>query len=503
LFGKKKTDHPAEPDPGTAGEPETTGQTQDRSPEKAARWFEQAQAVHEATHYEYAVRCWLSGIRFDPSGIAVLDGLFKSMAAYREQRGRKGPSRDLLKEFSGRGLEDRYAAALLHWGMKPDDSLSAVRAAEAASKLDLEEPAYWIAERALVMLRRDKKPRKDLFLKLAAVFAKLESFEMAVQAGEEAVRLDPTDGKLAAEIRNLSAQATMSKGGYDQTGQEGGFRANIRDADKQRLLEQSERIVKTKQTIDQLVDAAEEEYRARPDDMPVLSVYAKRLLERGRPEDEQTAYRLLMKGYEQSQQFRFRQDAGDIRLRQARRKLSSYREAAEQNPEDSQATETYEKARRKFLDLEIEEFRLRAEAYPTDLSIKFDLGRRLFSAGRHQDAIPLFQEAQNDVKLRASARGHLARAFQAIDWIDEAIQTYRQALEAHPDKLDDLGMELRYGLMTALQKKAEDERDLEAAREADELASSIAIQQFDYRDIHTRRGALKKLIAELKQGSAA
>ena len=82
-------------------------------------------------------------------------------------------------------------------------------------------------------------------------------------------------------------------------------------------------------------------------------------------------------------------------------------------------------------------------------------------------------------------------------------QNKRQAMETHKLTTDGMGMALRYGLMTALQVKAEKERELAAAEEADRLASSIAVQQFSYRDIRQRRDALKKLIGEIKRGDVA
>jgi hypothetical protein len=53
--------------------------------------------------------------------------------------------------------------------------------------------------------------------------------------------------------------------------------------------------------------------------------------------------------------------------------------------------------------------------------------------------------------------------------------------------------------MTALETKSGTDKDLALAEEADKLASSIAIQQINYRDIRARRESIKKLIAELKK----
>ena len=177
-------------------------------------------------------------------------------------------------------------------------------------------------------------------------------------------------------------------------------------------------------------------------------------------------------------------------------------EPAESPQATSKHKQDYRAALAQMAQMEVEELKLRMEHYPTDLGLKFELGKRLFEVGDIDNAIPLFQESQNEAKRRIESQNYLAQAFQKIDYTDEAIHTYRQAMESHKLPTDEMGMALRYGLMTALQVKAEKERELASAEEADKIASALSTQQFNYRDIRQRRDALKKLIADLKRGDA-
>lgn len=496
FFNKKQADEPEAKPPGANGEPFKV------NAENARRFFEHARTVHETTNYEYAMQSWLNGLRQDPTSMEGLEGFFTSASHFIAEN-KKGPSRDTVKMFSGRTDLDRYLSALLEWGCAPLDAVSAVRAAEYASKLGLGEQTYWLGDRAMTVVVNDRRPRKDLLLKLMDVFGRVHVFDQAVRAGELACKLDPTDGKLAADVRNLAAQATMSRGGYEKTGQAGGFRANIRDAEKQRLLDEQERIVKTDETVDRLLRTAEEDYQKRPDDPHTIGVYLKRLLERGRPEDEKRALNVAKEAYDKTKQFRFRQVQGDIRLRVAQRKVQQFKDAADANPQDENAQAQYRAALAGFVKMEVDELKARVEAYPTDLGLKFELGRRYVDLERYEDAIGLFQEAKADARLRVQALHQLALCFQRIDWVDEAISTFRQAREAHGADNDETGLALQFGLMTALQTKAQHERDLASAEEADRLASAIAIQQINYRDIRARRDAIKKLLSELRRGNAA
>ncbi len=513
LFAKKKTQPPE--DAAVASEtkngdgngtkppekPSTTAEQPEFSPEKASKFFLHAKAAQDSTNYEFALQLWLRGLRLDPHNMPALEAFFQSAHAFLSSKaGKKGLSKETQKEFGGRGPVERYLAALLAWAMKPDDPFFAVRAAESAAKANLPEPGYWLGDRAMAIVGREKKPRKDLYVKLMEAFKQIGAFDKAVIAGEHATRLDPGNGPLVAAVRNLSAMSAMSQGGYDQTGTSGGFRANVRNLDSQRMIEEGERIVKTEETIDRLIAKAEQDFRAKPEDLPTVMNYAQRLLERGREEDESRAYKVLMHTYEKTKQFRFRQRAGEIRLRRYKRQLAEYRQMAEANPNDESAVKTYEEKRRKFVEEEAKELQAQVEAYPTDLTLKFELGKRRLELGEHEQAIALFQESQRDAKNRVASMNYLGQAFMAISWIDEAVEIFRRVLsDFHKAHNDDVGMDLRYRLMTALQAKAERDRNLEAAEEADQIASSIAIQQISYRDIRARREALKALIADLRK----
>lgn len=501
LFGKKKKgDEPADEAP-EASEQFDAGQLQIQ-PGKARQFFDRAKAIEQTGQNEYALTLWIGGLRLDPSYMDALEKVV-GLASLVAQNNKGKPTKDTLSATqSGKSdhkMIDRWLEALVRWGSKLTDPIAAVRATELAGKLSLGEQTYWIGEKALRIVQNDKKPTKELLVKLMDAFAAIGAFDLAVQAGDAATKLDPADGALSAEVRNMSAQATMSRGGFDQSGQEGGFRANLKDADKQRQLEEGERLVKTEEVKDRLVNEAETEFQARPDDLPTMQKLVQRLLERGRPEDESRAKKLLMKAHEQTKQFRFRMEAGKIHLRQASRTLEQYRANAESKPEDESAQQKYAEARSKFLQMEVNELKATVAEYPTDLRYKYELGRRYYELEQFNEAIPLLQDAASDSKVRARALGMLARSFAQIEFLDEAVQTFRDAVEAHPIPDDETGMDLRYGLMTALRAKAEEERELETAKEAEKIASAIAIKQIDFRDIRDQRVQLKELVRSLRE----
>ncbi|MFI4855727.1 MAG: tetratricopeptide repeat protein [Phycisphaerales bacterium JB065] len=497
LFGKKKDESEngeatiATADSSSGFQPDAT---------KAAKFFQHAKAVHDSTNYEYAVTLWLQGLRWDPSDISGLEAFFDSAQNFMASGKAKGPTKDQLKNFGGKSAVDRYLVSLLQWGTRPADWQAGLKAMEAANRIDTDmgEQIHWIGEKVLAIAANDqKKAKKDHFVTLMRLFRDAGSYNKAVQAGEIGIRMDPTDSKLIAEVKNMSAEATMSAGGYDNRA-EGGFRKNIRDDQKQRELTEDDAVVKTEETLARVIEREKQRLQDSPNDQNVIGKLARLLRERGTPEDEKLAYRVLMGGYERTSNYKFKMEAGEINMRVARRKVRKITDAAAENPEDQELQAKAKSAMRKLIELEIEEYTERVKNYPTDLNLKYELGKRQFQLGNYEEAVRHFQLAKDASGISGQARYYLAQCFLKLDFISEAENTFRDAIASRSDDTGDLTLQLRYGLMEVLEQKARSEEDLDAAKEAMALAGQIAMQQFGYKDITERRRALQDLVNELK-----
>ncbi len=489
LFGKNKQ-----------GDADEGGNDDDRpeiKPAKAKAWFSQAKTVQETGSYDYAMNCWLSGLAFDPTSMDALES-FMDCAIRLAGESKKGPGKETQKAATGKGAVYKYTGALLSWGSKPRDASAAVKAAIAASGQNLSEQAYWIGERALQLTLADPKVKKDSLVKLMRAMEEAGAYDLAVRAGEAAVRLDPSDNPLETQVRNMAAQATIGRGGFDNAGQQGGFRDNMKDSEKQKLLDAADRITKTDDVKDQLVVAAKADYETRPEDVPANKTYIKRLLDRAKGDDEKVAYNVALKALEATGQISFKQQAMEIELRVMKRQIADIRAKAESGHEE--AVKRLPIAEKKFLAKQVEFFQWRISAFPTDNAPRFELGRLYFNAGLYKEAIPQFQKSQQENKFRAMSLAMLGESFGKIGLIDPAIDTLKQAIANHSDNNDDLGFQLRYSLMLTLSEKARTDRHLESAVEAEKLASGIAISRFDYRDIQAKYDEAKKLVAELRSG---
>lgn len=491
LFGKKP--------PGEGGGENGGSSFQ---PDKAGKFFDHARVAHESEKYEYAMGLWLRGLQQDPRMVTGVDGYVTSASHFLQSpEGKKRVSKETRNAVSGSGDLNKFLSALYEWSMNVDDRSSAanwaIRAVESVSKIGAGDVGRWVAERAFAAATKDPKPKKDNYVRLMKAADIMGLADIAVNSGEEARRLDPSDGQLSNDVKMLAAKATMQKGGYENTGQEGGFRQNIRDASKQQALEEAGRISKSEDVKDRVLQAAEAEFNLRPEDLPTLGKLVQALRERGKPTDEERAHELLMKAYERTKIYKLRQDAGEIRIKQGRRRVSEARRMLESAPDDSIAKSVHETERKAMLELEVEELRNNVENYPTDLRWRYELGRRFFELENYEEAIGQFQEAQSDPRVRNKTLHMLGLSFFKCDLAEEAIETFRRALEG-ADMTPEDQREVKYDLCCALQVVGETRRDLAAAEEAEKIASQILIQSIGYKDIKARREVLKKLVADLR-----
>jgi hypothetical protein len=487
-----------------AAAPAPTKGAMEFSPEKAKKFFTHAQAAQEIGNYEYAMSLWMGGLKFDPGNLEAVKSFTACANGYLNNGGAKRVPKETVAAMDGSTPVHKYLQALAEWTFAARDNEKAVRAATTVTELNLREVANYIAPTVLkVLIGGDQPTKKDQAVRMMKAFINLESFDLAVQAGELAKKIDPSDAPLANEVKNLAAQATMNRGGYENTGKEGGFRSNIRDMEKQRRLMEDETISKSEGVLDRNLQAAKAEYDLRPTDRPTIKKYAAALVSRGKPEDEQQAQAVLLKAYTDLSDFSFKQLAGDLKMKLGRRKLRELKAAMDAAPSDAAARHAYVTAENEQLAMEIAEYQALAQAYPTDLPIKYELGKRYFLAGKHTEAIEQLQACKGEGKNKAAVLYFLAQSFQAIDWLDEAIDTFRLATEAHSDPNDQMGMDLRYGLMAALLLRGQTNKDLASLEEADKIASGIAMQSISFRDIRDKRAAIKSGLQAIRAGGAS
>lgn len=500
-----KSDHGS--DAGGSGSGSSGGFKRDER--KARRFFEHAEATADAGNYDYSIECYTSGLRHDPDNLTKHEALHEVAKRRKVKGGKKAGMMETMKSGGSHPLdkmlhaEKLWAMDLLNVKHMRDAMKHAVDANAEEDTINMGEVAYWIGSQALEYHVQSGKVKKgDPILKdVRDLFAAFGAWDKAVEACKYMVRADPDNSALLAELKNLEAENTMLQGGYsaDARAEEGGFRNFVRDAEKQKSLEQEDQIRQHGSQKDELIARRRAEVEEDPEDQDKQLKLIDALVAKESDESEKEAIELLRKIWEVTGTYRFKLRMGDISMKQINRHMRDFKTKLEASPDDGELKAKYTEARKKQLVFELKEYEERVKNYPTDMSLRYELGRRLYLAGMIDEAIGAFQQAKQDPKLRAQSHRLLGECYLRKEWLDEAIDTLEQGIESHKLTDDRLALDMKYLLMTAYAKSARNNTNTEHAKKARDIASSILQTNINYRDIKKKVDELKALMDELSQ----
>jgi tetratricopeptide (TPR) repeat protein len=514
LFGKKKPDEAAGSGDSTTGAPGASGTAPaevrsanakhakpvfEADPRKARRFFEHAQVVADSRNYDYAIECYINGLKHNPESMQHHEELRQVALRRKVGGGKPAGMKDRYTYGGGKTPIEKTLNAEYLWAKDPTNAAQALMVMELATKAELYELSYWIGGFVLEANRTSKKPTKAIYIKLVDLYEEMEAWDRAVECCRFAVMMDEGNMVLLKRLKDLEAELTLLKGQYGK--EEGGFRRGVANMEKQKALEAEDTIAKTSTQLEETISRLRREYEENTEDLDKLTKFVRVLLEK---EDETTdaeAIRHLQEAWERTGQYRFKAEIGNIKIKAFNRRTRVIKQAMTQATDDAVRRTLHEQLAalvQEQVRFELAEFTERVKNYPTDMQLLYQLGRRQFAMGDHDSAIASFQQAQADPKTRANALRYLGEAFYRKEWLDEAVDTFHRGIEVHPYSDDKLALELRYELCKALEAKARRDRSLEVALEADEVASKIVQADVNYRDMRQRRDSLRKLVSELR-----
>jgi len=127
---------------------------------------------------------------------------------------------------------------------------------------------------------------------------------------------------------------------------------------------------------------------------------------------------------------------------------------------------------------ELNECKSRAERYPTDLQLRFELGELYFKVGKVSEAIQEFQKAQGNPARRIQALGYLGQCFARRGMNDLAARTLQNAIKEKV-VLDDEKKDLIYQLGCVLEKMGKTDEAMEQFKQIYEI-------DIGYRDVASK-----------------
>jgi tetratricopeptide (TPR) repeat protein len=155
------------------------------------------------------------------------------------------------------------------------------------------------------------------------------------------------------------------------------------------------------------------------------------------------------------------------------------RKAVSDNPGDEEILQAYRDFRKQALEFELSEFKEWAQAYPTDMAIQFEMGRRQFELGQYDDAISTFQQSRNDPKFRTDSAIYLGKAFLEHGFLDEADETLSTLVRDYPQREGTKYKDMCYWRGRVLEQK-------NATADAIKAYSQVFQQDSAYLDVSAR-----------------
>ena len=488
FFGKGKKGGGGDQNPGDDGEGFK------RSLRKANTFFDYGDTAADSKNFDYAVECYVGGLRHNPDNMDRHERLH-DIAKRRSVNGGK----PMKAKPIGPSLVDKMLRAAKNWACQWDkvehiaDMMDAAVEAELreGEEANLAEVAYWAAGLALQYnANPNAKPNRRVYQRIVDAMEKIHGYDLALQAAQRALMLREEDA-LRERIKDITAKRYTHE---SMQGDGEGFQKNIKNKEEQEAIQAELDTTGTK--TDQLIAAMREQYDENPEDIDRLQKLVDALARSEQTENETEAVKLLLQAHEQTGQYRYKVKAGDLKLKQINRVLRTLNEKAKAGDEDAKIK--LQEGLKKRLAFELKEFGERAQNYPTDLKLKFELAKRQYQAGQFDDAIGNFQEATREPKSRSAAHLYLGRCFVKKQWMDEAMSTLEKGLGQHADSDDAIGKELRYDLMTIKMAIAKEKSDADLAKQAQDLASELLQTDINYKDIRQKMDEVRSLAGELK-----
>jgi len=337
---------------------------------------------------------------------------------------------------------------------------------DAAMALDLPQTALLSLETMVRNSPKDKSLVVEFANQVAATGGRADVAEKFL---DELVRNSAYDPELQQAQKNLSAHKTLDEGGYNSLADgEGSYRDILRNKQEAVSLEQEKRVQKTDDVAERLIGEYEERLQTEPDNLKIVRSLAELYTQKGK----------FDRALEYYQRIQNSGHGGDATLDRAVADVTVRRfdaQLAQLDPAAADFAEQTERLQAEKTAYKLAECQKRAEKYPTDLAIKFELGQLYFQAGKISEATGEFQKAQANPHKRYAAMSYLAQCFARRNMNDSAVRTLQNAIKEKPG-FDEEKKDLLYNLGCVFEKMG---------KKAEAIEQFLVIYESDvsYRDV--------------------
>jgi tetratricopeptide (TPR) repeat protein len=434
--------------------------TLNQIPRHLREQYEKGKTAFDRKNFDYAVDIFKQVLKQEPA-------FYDCREALRASQFKKsgGSTTMFRKMLSGASSSPLVAKGQLALAKNPVDAIAIAEdilssdpnsaaghklLGEAAMLCDLPKTAILSLEIGVKNSPKDEEVKKNL----ARAYSAAGQGDKAEAIFTELMRLHPQDIRLVQELKDISAKKTLKEGGYEALADgSGSYRDILKDKDRAVAMEQEGRQVKTEDVAQNMIAGLEDRLTREPANLKLLRSVAELY-------EQQKNYDKTLETY---QRIVAQEGGTDASLQKviAETTVKKLNHAiAQLDPADPACAETKKQLqleRDAFLLAEVEQ---RAERYPNDLVIRFDLAKLYFQTGKTREAIKEFQKAQNNPNKRIQSLSYLGQCFAQLGMNDLAAGTLQKALK---EKLvfDEEKKEMIYAFGVVLDKMGKKEESMD------------------------------------------
>jgi tetratricopeptide (TPR) repeat protein len=413
--------------------------------------YEKGKVAFDRQNFDYAVAIFTGVLALEP-------GFYDCRECLRAAQSKKhtGGTTFFKKMLSGAGSSPLVAKGQIELMKNPLDALKTAEQilnsdpnsaaghkllADAAMAADLPKTAVLSLKIVVKNSPKDEESQKNL----ARAFSASGQGEKAEMILSELMRQHPNDLRLVDELKDISARKTLAEGGYEAlSGGTGSYRDILKNKDESVALEQEHRHNKSDDVTQRMISEYEVQLAAEPNNFKILRSVAELYTQRKDFDRALEAYNRIVA----------QEGATDPSLLKAISETTMKKYEAALGSLDPNAPDYAEKSAQIKLERDaflLAETKQRADRYPNDLGIRFELGELYFKLGRIGEAMPEFQKAQGNPHKRLQAMSYMGQCLARRGMYDMAAGTLQAALKEKVG-FDDEKKELIYALGSVLEK---------------------------------------------------
>ncbi len=441
--------------------------------------FARADDSARRNNYGYALTLYLEGLRYTPDDVERgHKPLFET--AMRQKMAGKGGGwgaktarmKANMLEMTGKKKEAFLELEKAMCG-SPDSFQDLASLAQRAHNLGYPKTAVFFADRAMESGQRGGKITEPLCVQMAEIYENNQIFQQAMQCLQQAEKLDKSSsGRHMKRIRDLAARTTIGKTEHAED-----FRDALLDKDQARESA-TQKVQTAEEELVQKAEAMAKELEQAPTDLHLMVSIGDTYARAGHDQDAMKFYRKA-RAASGGADYRIKVKMDDLKMREFRQKLRQLEDELSSSPDNAELKTKLKELAERRNQFELEVFKERADEYPTDMSLRYELGVRYFRADQVNEAIGAFQNATRDPKRKIDALNMLGKCFYKRSLFQEAATQFRTAMEAHELQGDALWKELRYNLAAAYEQ-------MRKMEEAANCYSEIVMSDYQYRDAAER-----------------